>query len=220
MSRGNATGHAGRFVSRGWWLSGGAVVAVGAVLAGTVLASAAAPALPRRTPAQLLVDMQHAKLPSAMSAVVSETANLGFPSVPNIGGLSSSVLSAASLITGTHTVDIWYAGPRHVRIALPVSFGETDLRVNGNQVWLWDSQGQTATRYIPAPTRAPVPGNLRLIRPGCIAAIRPGILRQLQVRTGHVTVVAPAKALKVLRQLRLRLLRGRIKMFKLLPAGM
>lgn len=131
-----------------WALPVGAVVAAGAVLAGTVLASAAAPSLPRRTPAQLLAAMQHAKLPAAMSATVSETANLGFPALPDIGGLSSSPMSAASLLAGTHTIQIWYAGPRHVRIALPVSFGETDLRVNGSQVWLWDSQGQTATHYV------------------------------------------------------------------------
>ncbi len=57
-------------------------------------------------------------------------------------------LNAASLLTGTHTVDVWYAGPGQVRIALPVSFGETDLRVNNRQVWLWDSHGQTATHYL------------------------------------------------------------------------
>jgi outer membrane lipoprotein-sorting protein len=134
------------------------LVTAGAVLAGTVMASAAAPALPRQTPARLLANMRHATLPSGMTAVVVQTANLGFPALPDIPGLSSSTLSAASLITGRHTVDIWYAGPQRVRIALPVSFGETDLRVNGHQIWLWDSHKQTATRYIlPAPptTRPP-----------------------------------------------------------------
>ena len=123
-------------------------MAAGAVLTGTVLASAAAPALPRQTPAQLLAAMRQATLPPAMTATISESANLGFPALPDIGGLSSSPMSAASLVSGTHTVQIWYAGPRHVRIALPVSFGETDLRVNGSQVWLWDSHSQTATRYV------------------------------------------------------------------------
>lgn len=139
----------GRLRHRSRWVaSAGVLIAVGAVLAGTVMASAAAPVLPRRTPAQLLIDMRHAALPPAMTAVLAQSANLGFPALPDIPGMSSSTLSAASLITGTHTVDIWYAGPQHVRIALPVSFGETDLRVNGHQVWLWDSRNQTATRYI------------------------------------------------------------------------
>ena len=131
-----------------WALPGGALVAAGAVLAGTMLASAAAPALPRQTPAQLLAAMRQAKLPPAMSATVSESANLGFPALPNIGGPASSPLSAASLISGTHTIQVWYAGPRHLRVALPVSFGETDLRINGTQAWLWQSQGQKATHLI------------------------------------------------------------------------
>jgi outer membrane lipoprotein-sorting protein len=134
--------------TRFWAIPGGALAAAGAVLAGTVLASAAAPSLPRQTPAQLLAAMRQAKPPSAMTATVSESANLGFPSLPAIGGMASSPLSAASLISGTHTIQIWYAGPRQVRLALPVSFGETDLRINKTQAWLWDSQGQTATRFI------------------------------------------------------------------------
>src|SRR5262249_18139999 len=73
--------------------------------------------------------------------------------LPNIAGLSNSVFSAMSLISGTHTVDIWYADSHHVRIALPVSFGETDLRINGTQAWLWNSHGQTATHYL-VPARA------------------------------------------------------------------
>jgi len=137
----------------------GAVIAVGAVLAGTMLASASAPDLPRQTPAQLLAAMRHVKLPTAMTATLSESANLGLPAIPAIGGLSSSPLSLASLVSGTHTIEIWSAGPRQIRIALPVSFGETDLRVNGNQVWLWDSSGQTATHFLPpAATRYMIPG--------------------------------------------------------------
>lgn len=131
-----------------WTLPGGALVVAGAVLAGTMLASAAPPSLPRQTPAQLIAAMRQARLPAAMSATVSESANLGLPALPNIGGLSSSPLSSASLIAGTHTVQIWYAGPRHLRVALPVSFGETDLRINGTQAWLWQSQGQKATHLI------------------------------------------------------------------------
>ena len=120
--------------------------------------------------------MHRATLPSAMTAVITQTANLGFPALPNLPGLSSSTLSAASLITGTHTVDIWYASPRQLRVALPVSFGETDLRVNGRQVWLWDSKTQTATRYIlPAAVGMPV---------GLKAPVRPIV----SCANGHVGV--------------------------------
>lgn len=133
-------------------LPAGAVIVAGGVLAGTVLASAAPPALPRQTPAQLIASLRHARMPAAFSATLTETANLGFPSLPSIGGMSSSPLSAASLVSGSHTIQVWSAGPRHLRIAVPVSFGETDLRVNGSQVWLWESQGQKATRIV-APAR-------------------------------------------------------------------
>ncbi len=151
---------AARRIRARWAVPGGTLVAVGAVLAGTVLASAAAPNLPRQTPAQLLAAMHTAKLPAALTATVSESANLGFPSLPAIGGMASSPLSAASLISGTHTIQIWYAGPRQLRIALPVSFGETDLRVNRTQAWLWESQGQKATRFILPPSRTvEVPGD-------------------------------------------------------------
>lgn len=135
-----------------WALPAGAVIIAGGLLAGTMLASAAAPVLPRQTPAQLIASLRHARMPAAFSATLTETANLGFPALPSIGGMSSSPLSPASLVSGTHTIQVWSAGPRHLRIAVPVSFGETDLRVNGSQVWLWESQGQKATRIV-APAR-------------------------------------------------------------------
>ena len=144
----------------GWAAPAGAVIVAGAVLGGTMLASAAAPHLPRRTPAQLLASIAHAKLPRAMTATLTESANLGFPSLPDIPGSSSSPLSAAAMISGKHTIEVWYAGPRHIRIAVPVPFGETDLRVNGSQVWLWDSSGQTATHILPpAASRYLAPGS-------------------------------------------------------------
>ena len=87
--------------SRLSWITAVAVVAVAAVLTGTMLASAA-PTLPRRTPSQLLADMQHAKAPSAFSGVITENANLGFPALPNVGGLNSSTLSALKHTVGGH----------------------------------------------------------------------------------------------------------------------
>jgi hypothetical protein len=170
-----------------WALPGGALVAAGAVLAGTMLASAAAPALPRQTPAQLLAAMRQAKLPPAMSATVSESADLGFPALPNIGGPASSPLSAASLISGTHTIQVWYAGPRHLRVALPVSFGETDLRINGTQAWLWQSQGQKAFHLIiPASRKIAEP-----IKPGSRGPEDLGSLTPLQAAKKLLALVRP-----------------------------
>ncbi|HKR70425.1 MAG TPA: hypothetical protein VJT16_16420 [Streptosporangiaceae bacterium] len=179
-----------------WAIPGGALVVVGAVLAGTMLASAAAPALPRQTPAQLLAAMHRAKPPSAMIATVSQSANLGFPALPDIGGMASSPLSPASLVSGTHTIQIWYGGPRKLRVALPVSFGETDLRVNKTQAWLWESQGQTATKYvlsqpsgIAAPGKHPQPA-----KPGKAAVVP---MTPMQAANQFLKMVGPSTRVTV-----------------------
>lgn len=194
------------FRSRAGWTSAAAVLVVAGVLAGTMLASAAGPPLPKRTPAQLLVAMHNARPPAAFSGVITESANLGFPSLPNIPGLQSSVLSGASFITGTHTVDVWYDGPRHVRIALPVSFGETDLRVNGNQVWLWDSRGQTATHYVlpAAPGRVQIKRfrltHPRLVLPRCLIAVRRRLSQHPARSAARAAIMKCLHALKIGRQ--------------------
>jgi len=181
-----------------WAAPAGAVVAAAAVLAGTMLASAAAPNLPRRTPAQLLAGIAHAKLPAAMSATVTQSANFGFPALPDIGGLSSSPLSAASLISGTRAFEIWYAGPQHVRIALPVPFGETDLRVNGNQVWLWNSGTQTATHILPpAASHFMLPGRAAFGRQGGRPEPAPATMTPLQAAKRLLALIGPTTRVTV-----------------------
>ncbi len=141
-----------RLLSARWALPGAALITVGAVLAGTDAGerggSGPAEADASRSCSRPCTTRSCRR---PMTATVSESANLGFPALPSIGGMQSSPLSASSLISGTHTFQIWYAGPGKLRIALPVSFGETDLRVNKTQAWLWESQGQKATRIILSP---------------------------------------------------------------------
>ncbi len=129
-----------------WAVPVGAVAAVGIVVAGSVIARGqATPALPARTTAQLLAAVDNpAALPSAMTATVQETASLGLPDLPG----SSDPLSGLSLLSGTHTFKVWYDGPAKVRVAVPVSMGETDVRRDGRNAWLWDSQTNKATHYI------------------------------------------------------------------------
>lgn len=202
------------FRTRAGWTSAAAVLVVAGVLAGTMLANAAGPPLPKRTPAQLLLAMRNARPPGPMTAVITENANLGFPSLPNIPGLQSSVLSGASFITGTHTFDIWYGGPRHVRIAVPVSFGETDLRVNGNQVWLWDSHGQTAVHYIlpAAPSGAQIkrimavrPRLFKLahprLMPRCLIAVRQRLRSHPGKPAARTAIIKCLRGLKIAHQL-------------------
>ncbi len=130
-----------------WAVPAGAVATVGLVAAGTVLSGAqATPQLPARTSAQLLASVLRAadSAPRPMTATVSESAALGLPSLPDVGGVSASL----SGLTSPHTFRVWYADPSHVRVAVLASMGETDLRVAGRQVWLWRSSSQTATHLV------------------------------------------------------------------------
>jgi hypothetical protein len=145
-----------RFSRRARWaVPSGAVAAVGVVVAGSVLTSAqAAPSLQPRTPAQLIAAIAASRsAPAALSGTIVSDAALGLPDLPGSGNPAS----ITSLLTGSHTIKIWYARPGQLRLALPVPLGETDLRVNGRQVWLWDSQRNTATRILPpaGPLAAP-----------------------------------------------------------------
>jgi hypothetical protein len=128
-----------------------AVVAAGAVVAGTAAAGAqTAPSLPARTPAQLLASLSQGAGPGPMTATVAETANLGLPSMPG----QVNELSPFSLLSGTHAFQIWAGGPGQLRIAEPVQLGESDLRLNGRAAWLWNSKTQTATHLLlPARTK-------------------------------------------------------------------
>ncbi len=199
-------GYVRHFGGKVLWSCAGAVVVVSALVAGTMFASAAPPGLPKKTPAQLLAAMRHATLPPAMTAVISESANLGFPALPDIAGLPSSALSAASWLAGSHTVQIWYSGPRHVRIAVPVSFGETDLRVNGSQVWLWQSQGQVATHIILGQPAGKTTALWRLshLRPAQVAHIPAFLQQQVRLVPG-TTPALPGNTPASMRRLILRL---------------
>src|SRR5215472_14206046 len=135
-----------------WAVPVGAVTAVGVAIAVSAVASAAEPSLPARTPAQLLTEVQRAtaKPLGPFTATVQEIANLGLPALPQVGALGgqSGPASATNPLAGTTTVDIWYLNQRHVRIAEPAPLGESDLRLNGTQLWLWSSKTQTATHVV------------------------------------------------------------------------
>jgi outer membrane lipoprotein-sorting protein len=108
-----------------------------------VTAAAASPDLPARTPTQLLAALaSHAGSPPAMSGTVVESADLGIPQLPG----EQSQSSILSLLTGSHTIKLWYADPAHVRLALPIPLGETDLIRNGSTAWVWQSSSDSVTK--------------------------------------------------------------------------
>jgi outer membrane lipoprotein-sorting protein len=121
-----------------------AVGVVGGVIAGMQIPSAqATPALPARTPAQLLAEINSdVKLPPLTGTVVETTA-LGLPQLPRVGDPTS----LSSLITGSHTVKVYYESPQRFRLAVPQSLTETDVIRDGNKLWLWDSTRNAVTEY-------------------------------------------------------------------------
>jgi outer membrane lipoprotein-sorting protein len=129
-----------------------AVVALAAVIPSG--ADASAP-LPPRTAEQLLVDVQNARL-DGLSGTVVQTANLGLPDLSGLvgaghGGGTSGSSDLTSLVTGSHTLRVWYSGTDKQRIALLGSLGESDIIHNGSDLWVWSSQDNTATHYTVTP---------------------------------------------------------------------
>jgi hypothetical protein len=106
----------------------------------------ASPSLPARTAAQLLTDVATAKAP-AMTGTVVETAALGLPE------LSGNSASITSLLTGTHTLQVWYAGQQDFRVSLPGRMSEIDLYRHGSTEYLWQSAQNTVTKFIGEPAK-------------------------------------------------------------------
>jgi outer membrane lipoprotein-sorting protein len=135
-----------KFSRRGRWVvPAGVVAAVAAVgIASAITVAQAAPALPPRTPAQLLAAVAGPGNVPPLTGTVVETASLGIPQLPG----AENPTSITSLLAGSHTVKVWYDGPQRVRLAVPVQMGETDLIRNGTTAWLWQSDSDTVTRIL------------------------------------------------------------------------
>jgi len=140
-----------------WAVPAGALVVTGGILAGSLITTAqAAPGLPARTPAQLLAQVADATTPPLTGTVV-ETASFGLPALPATG----STTSLSTLLTGSHTIRVWYASPQHFRLAVPQSLSESDVIRDGSTAWLWQSTLNKVTKFtLPAhaPAKDTVPG--------------------------------------------------------------
>ncbi|HCU95281.1 MAG TPA: DUF2092 domain-containing protein [Actinobacteria bacterium] len=139
-----------------WAVPTGAVALVAAVIAGSMVSAAAAsPALPARTPAQLLAAFAaNAGTPPAMTGTVVETADLGIPALPG----AQNPTSVLSMLSGSHTINLWYADRQHARLALPFPMGETDLIRNGSTAWVWQSSSDSVERVVLPAAAAGQPG--------------------------------------------------------------
>ena len=138
-----------------WAIPAGALVITGGVLAGSLITAAqAAPGLPARTAAQLLAEIAESTTPPLTGTVV-ETASFGLPSLPATGNPAS----LSSLLTGSHTIRVWYASPGHFRLAVPQSLSESDVIRDGRTAWLWQSTLNKVTKFT-LPAHAPAAGSV------------------------------------------------------------
>ncbi|MDP4504234.1 LolA family protein [Nonomuraea turcica] len=136
----------GTFVRWGVPIAAAAVIGA-AIGAGPVIAAVSGdPVLPERSAEQLLADAAAATSKqqgiAPMSGTVQQTASLGLPALPQTGGETSPL----SLLSGSHEVKVWYGGDQKFRVAMPTQLNETNLIVNGDQGWYWDSATNTATK--------------------------------------------------------------------------
>jgi outer membrane lipoprotein-sorting protein len=130
-----------------WAVPGTAVAVTAAVVAALQIPAAqASPTLPNRTPAQLLASIStDAKVPP-MTGTVVETASLGLPQLPQTGNPTS----VASLLTGSHTMKVYYQDSKHYRLSIPQPQSETDVIANGSKLWLWQSSSDSVTEFTQA----------------------------------------------------------------------
>ncbi|MGH3149141.1 MAG: LolA family protein [Streptosporangiaceae bacterium] len=165
-----------------WAVPAGALVITGGVLAGSLISAAqATPGLPARTAAQLLVDVGSSKTPPLTGTVV-ETSSFGLPSLPG----TPDTTSLTSLLTGSHTVKVWYASAQHFRLAVPGSLSESDVISDGRTAWVWQSTANSVTEYsLPAGKAAPEPPQVKALTPQQAA-------QQVLARVGKTTTVRVA----------------------------
>ena len=138
-----------------WAVPAGVLVVTGGIMAGTLISAAqAAPGLPARSPAQLLAQVADST-PPPLTGTVVETAAFGLPALPATGNPTS----LSSLLTGSHTVRVWYSSPEHFRLAVPESLSESDVIRNGGTAWLWQSTLNKVTTFtLPAHSAQAQPG--------------------------------------------------------------
>ncbi|GMA38765.1 LolA family protein [Mobilicoccus caccae] len=118
-----------------------ALVVTGGIGYGAMQAGANS-GLEPKTAEQILTGMQAAEIKPLAGTVVA-TADLGLPAIP--GAADSPELM--SLVSGSHTVRVWYGGPEQVRIAKLGGAGETNVIRNGKDAWIWSSTEKKAVHH-------------------------------------------------------------------------
>jgi outer membrane lipoprotein-sorting protein len=139
-------------------------VAAAAITTNNGAGASEQPNLPTVSVARLLTAVQHAH-PADLSGTIVETANIGLPNLPggDLGGATG--LSLQSLLTGSHTMRIWDAGPNQQRIAVLGPMSERDVVHNGKDLWTYTSTTNAVTHATVGMSRLPSNADLRQSTP-------------------------------------------------------
>src|SRR5438874_140650 len=133
------------------WLAPVAVAcAIGLIALVPTLSSAATPDLPAITPEQLVAKVKQSDV-QAFSGTFQLTTDLGIPNLSSLqgaAGQSGAGFNPVDLFSGTHTATIAVDGPDRQRLSMPGTLNEVDAFHDGQNAWLWASDGHTVTHYI------------------------------------------------------------------------
>lgn len=153
-------------MNRTWknWVPAAAVTAV--IGAGALVGPLAANAtvdLPDKTPAEVLELVGNSSA-DAFSGTVEQTSNLGLPDLSGVGAVAgpaaggpdsgdeenpsatpdSPETAALELLTGSHTARVFVDGPTKARVQVMDQLDERNIIRNGDEVWFYDSQDNSA----------------------------------------------------------------------------
>src|SRR5206468_431899 len=86
----------------------------------------------------------------ALSGTVVESVHLGLPDLSSISGASSNAsdLTLQNLVSGSHTLRIFYGGPQQQRVALLGQLSESDIIHNGKDLWTYSSTTRAVTHSV------------------------------------------------------------------------
>ncbi|MGV8967983.1 MAG: LolA family protein [Cellulomonas sp.] len=181
-----------------------AVIAAGALVNASQAGAAAD--LPDKTAAEVLTLVGESSV-TALSGTIEQTSTLGLPAVPSTGpgadgsGMGSGVGAALELLTGSHTARVYLDGPTRIRAQVLDPLAERDVVRDGDQVWLYNSEGNAATHLV-LPAAAPgeeQPTPDGVLTPAALAEkLLGGIDSSTRVTVDPDTVVAGRPAYELL----------------------
>ncbi|TDP99915.1 MULTISPECIES: LolA family protein [unclassified Leifsonia] len=123
-----------------------AVVAPVAIAAAVIVSPLAAGAsdLPVKSPSDVL-RLVAASDTRSFSGTVEQSSELGLPELPATTSKGMDDGDAASLLElalADHTAKVWVDGPTHVRVQVLDKLAERDAIRNGDDLWLYESNGK------------------------------------------------------------------------------